>query len=155
MQKKGKLKFTYFSKKHALYQSVIISGITNCILIVGALHGTTGANWQGYLQFFLWHFCSNVILYYLLFRLNFRIILSHIKFVNTSLIAIVGTISLSLLFSPVLTQLQWLALNVNERIPVRGFIYFNLAKDLMLGVIVILVTRYIYANHKRDRKSVV
>ena len=154
MYKRGKSKFTYFSKKHALYQSVIISAIINCILIVGALHGDTlgiGANWQNYLEFFLWHFCCNVILYYLLFSLNFRIIQSHTKFINTSLVAIIGTILICFLFSPFLTRLQWFALRVGERFPMETFIYFNLAKDLILGIIVILVSQYIYANYRREQ----
>ena len=154
MYKRGKSRFTYFSKKHALYQSVIISGITNGILIVGALHGNTlgtGVDWQSYLEFFLWHFCCNVILYYLLFSLNFRIILSHTKFINTSLIATIGTISICFLLSPILTRLQWSALGMAGRVPIESFVYFNLVKDLILGIIVILVTHYIYANYRREQ----
>ena len=154
MYKRGKSKFTYFSKRHALYQSFIISAIINCILIVGALHTDTpgiGVNWQNYLEFFLWHFCCNVILYYLLFSLNFRIIQRQAKFVNTSLIAIVGTISICLLFSPFLTRLQWFALGLEGRFPMMDFIYFNLAKDMILAIIVILVSQYIYANYRREQ----
>jgi len=155
MYKRRKSKFTYFSKKHALYQSVIISAFINCILIVGALHGNTlgtGVDWQSYMEFFLWHFCCNVILYYLLFRLNFRIILSSTKLRNTSLIAITGTILFCFLFSPILTRLQWVALGITGKwFPMADFIIFNLTKDLILGITVILVTRYIYANYRREQ----
>ena len=154
MHKRAKSNFIYFSKKHALDQSITISFIVSCILVIGTLHGQAdimGASWLSFLKFFLWHFLRDVLLYYMLFRLNFKIIRSDTKYTTMPWVAIVGTIFICLLFSPMLSQTQWYIMGVPEKYQVRSFVFFNLAKDFIMGLIVILVTRYIHANYKREQ----
>ena len=158
MQKRAKFNYADFGNKQALIQSVTISLIVNGILLVGAMHGRargTEILWYGYITFFLWHFCCNVLLYFLLFRFNFRLIRLSSRFDIKSdrvlKVAAVGTMVICTVFSPVLTKLQWYAIGGRENFTVNDFILYNLAKDFILGAIVILVTRYMHSNYKREQ----
>ena len=158
MQKRAKFNYADFGNKQALIQSVTISLIVNGILLLGTLHGRVRGSevlWYGYVSFFLWHFGCNVLLYFLLFRFNFRLIRFSgrfdIKSKKKSVVAAIGTMIICVVLSPVLTRLQWYAIGGRENFAVNDFILYNLVKDLILGAIVILVTRYIYSNYKREQ----
>jgi len=157
MLRKKELPFGHFSNRHAFSASVSLSLLLNLVMILGIVYGQTrGAitrevEWMAYAKFFLWHFVCNLILYFLLFRFNFKMIRSRRKAEQLPWSATIGTLLICLLISPVLSQLQWWAIGGEKGVVADEFIFFNLVKDFTLGIIVILVTRNMYSNLKREQ----
>ncbi|MDL2319560.1 histidine kinase [Alistipes sp. OttesenSCG-928-B03] len=152
--KKCKPQFDYFGKKHALSQAITLSLVVNCVLIMGAVYGRSRGveiNWGDNVRFFLWHFGCNVLLYFFLFRYNFSILQSRRKSSRMPAKAVVGTLLICMFVSPILNQLQWFALGGRQGFARETFMFVNQVKDMFLGVIVILVTRNIYTNYKREQ----
>ena len=157
MLKKKELPFGHFSNRHAFSASASLSLLLNLVMILGILFGQTRGTidreveWFAYVKFFLWHLVCNLFLYYLLFRFNFKIIRSRYKAERLPWSATIGTILICLLVSPILSQLQWWAIGMEKGVVEDNFVFFNLVKDFTLGIIVILVTRNMYANLKREQ----
>lgn len=148
-----------FGKKQAAQYSVAISLMINLMLILGLLFGQTrGAmtevqvNWFSFLKFFLWYLVSNAVLFYFLFLFNFKLVRSRLNANRLPVSASLGTFCICFLLSPVLAQIQWYAfLSSSDSLSLGGFMIFNLIKDLILAIIIVLVTRNIYSNYKREQ----
>lgn len=158
MKPKKRVAYTgRFSNKEAFSSSITISFIVNCVLIIGVLYGETQGSLHvegfTYLKFFFWHLLGNTLLYYILFRFNFKVIRSKRKVSESKRMTIsaTGTILRCLIISPVVTQFQWFVLAGSGKSAPETFILFNFIKDLILGVIVILVTRNMYVSYKREQ----
>lgn len=147
-----------FSLKQALMTSILISLILNAVLLMGVFYGrlhnlfeVMEGVWWGYLKFFLWHFGLNVLFVFLLFLFNFYLIKSRYSHKKKYLFTIAGTILISIFLSPLFSQLLGIVLKTGEKIGINAFVVFNLIKDTLLGIIVILITYYINAIYKREQ----
>ena len=151
-----KTKYTeLFGKKQSLEFSVAISLIINLVLILGMLlaqlfRGVTFA-WWDLVKFFIWHFVCNTILFYFLFLLNFKLIRSSTRKNRFPLTAVFGTLGLCCLLSPLLSQIQWTALSGEDGWAQERFFAFNVIKDFIVGLAIVLVSRNIYNNYKREQ----
>ena len=157
--RKKRADFPLFGKKQAFANAIIISFILNFVLILGGVlrqtQGVsfldmTGGTWGDYVKYFLWHFLCNVALFYLLFLFNFKVIRSRLKN-RFPWSAIFGTLLICLLISPILSQIQWHAIGGGKGLVNEQFVIYNLIKDTILGIIVLLLARNIYSNHKREQ----
>lgn len=149
-----------FSKRQAFRSSISVSLTLNLLLLLGIFYGRSrflsdlSSDLEGYLLFFTWHFSSNVLLFYLLFLFNFRVI--KLKKANHKRVAIIiaGTVIICAFTSPVLSQLQWHLLGMEPGFEMNGFIVFNLVKDIIASIIVLVLTSNIYLNVKREQTAI-
>ncbi len=147
------------SRRTALETSVVISLMLNLILILGVVLGRSRGvvsarevgDWLVIAKYFAWHLSCNILLFYWLSMFNFRILVSPMKSRRKFFATGFGTVFICILASPVLAQLQWYALGGEQGLAAQGFIYVNLLKDMFLGVVVGLTTRYLYSNYKREQ----
>ncbi len=161
MFKKRRALTPELSRKHAFHLSIAISLTINLILILGMLFShkqgmlsQQDVHWFMYAKFFLWHLCCNIALIYLLFEFNFNIIRSHMRADRIPWSAALGTVLICFFVSPLLAQIQWFAIGGERGLAGSAFIVFNCVKDMVIGVVVILSTRTIYSNYKRERTLV-
>lgn len=150
-----------FGKKQAWEYSIVISFILNFVMILGVLFNQTGnearvkalqeISWIDLGKYFLWHFLCNLILFYFLFRFNFRLIRSRLRSRQVPFSASLGTLCICFLLSPPLSQLQWLVLSGNVGYAAGKFFIYNLIKDFIVGLIIVIATRTIYSNYKREQ----
>lgn len=150
-----------FSARQALQASLLVSLMLNLVLILGVFFGRARdvlggfqLSWLSYLYYFLWHFACNVIMFFLLFMLNFHVIKTNHK--RKGLIIIAGTLLICAILSPALSQLQWLALggSHDRDIGLEAFTIFNMIKDLIVGVAVVIITSYLSIYHKREQMMI-
>lgn len=147
-----------FSLKQALMTSILISLILNAVLLMGVFYGRLHnlfegleGVWWGYLKFFLWHFGSNILFVFLLFLFNFYLIKSRYSQKKKYILTVAGTLLICFALSPIFSQLLWVALSAGNKMGINAFMVFNLIKDTLLGIIVILITYFINAIYKREQ----
>ena len=150
-----------FSARQALQASILVSLILNLVLILGVFFGRSRdvmgelqLGWSSYLYYFLWHFGCNVLMFFLLFLLNFRVV--KMKRKRGGLVIVGGTLLICLVLSPVLSQLQWLALGGGDKSEIcrEAFIVINVIKDLIVGAAVVIITSYLSIYHKREQMMI-
>jgi len=149
-----------FSARQALQASMLVSLILNLVVILGVFFGRSRdvlvelqLGWASYLYYFLWHFGCNVLMFFLLFMLNFHVIKTKRK--RKGLIIIAGTLLICVVLSPALSQLQWLVLvGGDSHIGLEAFTIFNMIKDLIVGVAVVIITNYLSVYHKREQMMI-
>lgn len=149
-----------FSARQAFLASLLVSLILNLVLILGIFFGRSRDIWGelqmgwSYLYYFLWYFVCNVLMFFLLFMLNFHVIKTNKK--RKGLIIIAGTLLICVILSPALAQLQWIALggSRDRNIGMEAFTIFNMIKDLIVGVAVVIITNYLSVYHKREQMMI-
>ena len=134
--------------------SIFVSLVLNLVLIIGILYGQSlqlSGAWTRYLIYFFWHFGCNVVMFYILFIYNFHIIKYRRKLRGAILYMFLGTIVLCGIISPVLSRVQWVLLRVGTTMDFEKFASFNMTKDVIVGITVMVVTYTIYLAQKREQ----
>lgn len=147
-----------FNKKQVFLSSVGISLIINSVLILCLIFLSFRPN-TSYefslgeaIRFFIILFISNVVLLYLLYNINYRIIKKEKGNKRTLLLMIVGSVLTCCLFSPVITQMQWFILtDLDHETKFELFVGFNLIKDVLLSVLALFEIGIRYTNYYREQ----
>ncbi|MCD8186940.1 MAG: histidine kinase [Rikenellaceae bacterium] len=147
-----------FNRSRAFQSSVIVSLVLNSTMVLGVLYGhyrsflDEAIDVNVYVTFFLWHCCFNILLFYILFLYNFYIIRSRKIQRNRRLYIVIGVMLLPAALSSLLSALQWKVLGGTPDDPSKGaFMLFNILKDVMASMIVLMLTVNMYLNHKREQ----
>lgn len=151
-----------FNKKQAFLSSVSLSLIINSVLILCLIFlsfrtgSTVRYSFFEVAQFFIILFVSNIVLLYLLYNINHRIIKKEKGKRKTLLLILVGTVLTCCLFSPVLSQLQWFVLtDLSDDTKFESFVAFNLIKDVILGVLALFEIGIRYNNYYREQTLII
>lgn len=152
-----------FTKYHAFRAAAWVSLIINIMLIMGVLYNdstdpdpilTIKEHGLYYGLFFLLQFACNLLLFSLLFLFCFRLAKKTRKSRNATLKAITVTILVCLLLSPLLSRLQLYIFEDIKEIGLARFTLFNLVKDLIAGIVVMLLTETISQGYKREQATI-
>lgn len=148
-----------YSRKQAFQVAAITSILLNAVLIMGVFYGRSRSligeielQWSAYAKFFIYNFGCNLFLYYLILRYTYYISDKKKKKKRSRTIWLVAGIwIIYAILSPALSQLQWYALGGSPGLGQNGFIMFNLIKDIIAVVILLMITYNMYINYKREQ----
>lgn len=147
-----------FNKRQALLSSISLSLIINSVLVLCLIYmsfritSRLDLKWMEVVRYFIMLFLSNVALTYLLYNIHYRIIRKGTKKVKSVFLIILATLLTCGMFSPVLSQIQWLVLNdLNIEPRFEVFVGFNLLKDIILGILVIFEIGIRHTNYRREQ----
>ncbi len=151
-----------FTQIQAFKVAVLVSLIVNIILIMGIMYddftnliSVVKGNIVSYVLFFLLQFAFNLLLFFLLFLYCFRLARRKQNSRYTAFKAIAGVIVICLVLSPLLTQCQLYIFDWGDGKGMAAFTLFNLIKDLIAGVVIILLTEIIHQGYKREQASLI
>lgn len=151
-----------FTRVQALKSALLISLTVNAILIMGIIYNdftspisVVKGNIVSYALFFLLQLACNLLLYLLLFLYCFRLVRRKQKSRYTAFKAIAGIILICLVLSPLLTQCQLQVFDWGDGKGMAEFTLFNLIKDLIVSVVIILLTETIHQGYKREQANLI
>jgi len=149
-----------FTRAQAFKAAMVISLAVNIILIMGIIYNdftnlisVVKGNIVPYALFFLLQFACNLLLFFLLFLYCFRLVRRKQKSRYTAFRAITGVILICLVLSPLLTQCQLQVFDWGDGEGMAKFTLFNLIKDLIAGIVIILLTETMHQGYKREQAS--
>lgn len=151
-----------FTRAQAFKAALLISLTINIILIMGIIYddfmnvvSVIKGDIVSYVLFFLLQLTCNLLLFFLLFLYCFQLVRSKQKSSYTAFKAITGVIMISLILSPLLTQCQLQIFDWGDGRRMAGFTLFNLIKDLIASIVIILLTETIHQGYKREQASLI
>lgn len=151
-----------FTRGKAFEAALAISLTVNVILIMGIMYNdfsnlilAVKGNIVSYILFFLLQFACNLLLFFLLFLYCFRLAGRKQKSRYTAFKAIAGVILICLILSPLLTQCQLQIFDWGDGKGMAAFTLFNLIKDLIVGVVIILLTETIHQGYRREQANLI
>lgn len=151
-----------FTRGKAFKAALVISMTVNVIMIMGIMYddftnliSAVKGNVVSYILFFLLQFACNLLLFFLLFLYCFGLARRKQKSRYTAFKAIAGVILICLILSPLLTQCQLQVFDWGDGKGMAAFTLFNLIKDLIVGVTIILLTETIYQGYKEEQANLI
>lgn len=150
-----------FNTKQAFKCAIISSFIINIILMMGILY----PNSSDVLRFldvngirlgtlFTAQFISNVILFFLLFLFNFRLVKKGRESRKDGFIFLGGTLLITIFVSIILSTGEWFILIEKQINGLDEFRLFNLLKDLLSSFVIALITATITLGYKREQMQI-
>lgn len=159
--KSNLIKNNPFTKIQAFKAAIWVSLTVNTILIMGMIYDDSinlvavikedGVN---YVLFFLLQFLCNLFLFFLLFLYCFLLTKRKPESKRTALKAIAGIVIICLFLSPLLSQLQLYIFEGDSDSNIAQFTLFNLVKDLIAALVVILLTETFNQSYKREQANI-
>lgn len=136
-------KFRPFTNANAIKSSLTLSIILNAIMLLGYIYNNKNLEFPIELRL-LYEFITDVILFYLLYLFNFKLIQQHwnriLKFWGAIIISIAIAVTMSLIFTE-----SAIRLFPDTPIPVNFQITANIIKDLIV-VLIVLLTTILYSS---------
>ncbi|MDR0349525.1 MAG: sensor histidine kinase [Tannerella sp.] len=147
-----------FNKRNAFLSSAGLSLIINSVLVLCLFFMSFRSNSSVMLslgesvRFFVVLFIGDIILLYLLYNINHRIIKNAKSQKKTLILILLGTVLTCCFCSPVLSQIQWIVLDdLDNETNFEVFASFNLIKDIILGVLALFEIGLRYNNYCREQ----
>lgn len=147
-----------FSRIQAFKAAFFISLTINVILIMGFMYddftnliSAVKGDIIRYALFFMLQFACNFLLFFLLLLYCFQLVRRKHKSRYVAFKAFAGVFLICLVISPFLTQCQLYIFDWGDGKEMAKFILFNLIKDLIAGVVIILLTETIHQGYRREQ----
>lgn len=147
-----------YSRKQAIKAAFIVSLLTTLVLQLGIMYGRSREFlaeiplvWSSYTLFFLLHFVSNLLLFYVLFMYNFYIAKTKSQGRKGPLYSILGTFIICSVLSPLFARCQWEFITRQSDAGMNAFILFNIIKDYIVSLMVIQITYGMNLWYKREQ----
>lgn len=119
------------------------------------INPTIKIEWTRLILYFFYHFTCNMILLYTLYTFCNRVIRKNRQRRKSAIRLIVGTILICCFLSPILSQIQWLLINLTDKESgFNTFLSFNLIKDVILGVMMLFETGIRYSTYRRHQTMI-
>jgi len=151
-----------FTRGKAFKAALVISLAVNVIMIMGIMYddftnliSAIKGNIVSYILFFLLQLACNLLLFFLLFLYCFRLVRRKQKSRYTEFKAIAGVILICFILSPLLTQCQLQVFDWGDGKGMAAFTLFNLIKDLIVSIVIILLTETIHQGYKREQTNLI
>ncbi len=107
--------------------------------------------WTDYLRFFIYNFFCNLFLYFLILSFTYKLLKTPKKIKRKGIWIFIGIWLINSILSPLLSQIQWYAMGGSPGLGQNGFIMFNMIKDIIAIIILLMITNNRYLNYKREQ----
>ena len=150
-----------FTRIQALKAAIWVSLTINIILIMGMIYDDSAnlisvlrKDGINYVLFFSLQFACNLLLFFLLFLFCFRLTGRKQEIKYAALKAFTGIVVICLLVSPLLSRFQLYVFEDISESGIAQFTIFNLVKDLIAGLVVILLTETMNQAYKQEQANI-
>ena len=143
-------KFRPFSNASAIKSSISLSIILNAIMLLGYIYNNNIVEPLGFRLLYM--LLTDILLFYLLYIFNFKIILLNWKKSSKIWLAIFGSIFIAVAFSLIFSECTILIYPIiSSQITVNFLFIANIIKDLIFVLIVLISTLLFYSVFQRQQ----